>query len=346
MGHAPNYRSKKRKFAGNRYSNVRVKNDSQTVPDNVVDDENPKVTASSSKLEGYKNNFSNETSSETNSEIFGNRIINVKTLISVFAILCCPEGFSNNLLRNEDSRFGSSSNFCIKCKNCNFMKGFSSTVKVNNRNQLNTLVVYTLRLIGKGYNGGRKLFCRLDLPLLSKNTFRRQEMKVKQAASEAAIESMKASANNIMLLKGVQKDTTRYGVSMDGTWLKRGYSSFNGCVSCISVDNGKVLDIEIMSNFCRMCNNMPNSKYCSKHVYQNQKAYRIFERSEVTRNLQYTQYYGDGDSTAFDAVKDIYGENTVTKLECIGQVQKRVGSRLRKLKKIKKGTGRKGEINR
>ncbi|GBO18390.1 hypothetical protein AVEN_132458-1 [Araneus ventricosus] len=216
MCHANNYRSKKRKFAGNRYSNVRVKNDRQ-MSDNVVDDENQKVTASYSKLERYKHNFSTETSSETNSEIFGNRIINVKTLISVFAILCCPVCFSNNLMLNEDSGFGLSSNFCIKCKNCSFMKGLSLTVKVNNKNQLNILVVYALRLIGKGYNVGRKLFCLFVLPFLSKNIFRRQEMKLKQAAYETATENMRTSANNIMLLKGGQKDTTSCGVSMDGT---------------------------------------------------------------------------------------------------------------------------------
>ncbi|GBO45045.1 hypothetical protein AVEN_128445-1 [Araneus ventricosus] len=62
-------------------------------------------------------------------------------------------------------------------------------------------------------------------------------------------------------------------------------------------------------------------------------AFRIFERSVMKRELQYTEYYGDGDSKAFLKVKDIYGEDTVTKLECIGHVQKRVGSRLRKLKK-------------
>ncbi|GBL72657.1 hypothetical protein AVEN_127907-1 [Araneus ventricosus] len=109
-----------------------------------------------------------------------------------------------------------------------------------------------------------------------------------------------------------------------------------------------------MSNFCRVCNNVPNSKYRSKHVCQNHKgssssvekvgAYRIFERSEVARNLQYTQYYGDGDSKAFDAVKDIYDGNTVTKLECIGHMQKRVGSRLRKLEKSRKGLGGKEKL--
>ncbi|GFW30667.1 uncharacterized protein TNCV_456041 [Trichonephila clavipes] len=38
-------------------------------------------------------------------------------------------------------------------------------------------------------------------------------------------------------------------------------------------------------------------------------AYRIFERSEDHRMLRYADYYGDGDSKAFDAVKDIYGKD-------------------------------------
>ncbi|GFV48918.1 retrovirus-related Pol polyprotein from transposon 297 [Trichonephila clavipes] len=51
-------------------------------------------------------------------------------------------------------------------------------------------------------------------------------------------------------------------------------------------------------------------------------AFRIFERSLIKRDLQYTEYYGDGDSKGFLQVKDIYGENNVTKLECIGHIQK------------------------
>ncbi|GBM72981.1 hypothetical protein AVEN_262820-1 [Araneus ventricosus] len=73
-------------------------------------------------------------------------------------------------------------------------------------------------------------------------------------------------------------------------------------------------------------------------------AYRIFERSVMKRELQYTEYYGDGDSKVFFKVKDIYGEDTVTKLKFIGHVQKRVGSRLRKLKKKIKGLGGKGKL--
>ncbi|GFU83987.1 uncharacterized protein LOC101238613 [Trichonephila clavipes] len=38
------------------------------------------------------------------------------------------------------------------------------------------------------------------------------------------------------------------------------------------------------------------------------------------------EYYGDGDSKGYESVKNFYGINTVTKLECIGHVQKRVGA--------------------
>ncbi|GFS61934.1 uncharacterized protein TNCV_2592331 [Trichonephila clavipes] len=64
-------------------------------------------------------------------------------------------------------------------------------------------------------------------------------------------------------------------------------------------------------------------------------ASRIFLRSEKNRRLQYTQYYGDGDSNL---------SNSVTKFEFIGHVQKRVGSRLRKLKTKNKGLSGKGKL--
>ena len=54
---------------------------------------------------------------------------------------------------------------------------------------------------------------------------------------------------------------------------------------------------------------------------------RIFERSEVTHKLQYMEYFGDGDSKAFNEVQNIYRNNVeVVKKECVGHVQKRVGT--------------------
>ena len=71
---------------------------------------------------------------------------------------------------------------------------------------------------------------------------------------------------------------------------------------------------------------------------------RIFARSEETRKLQYTQYFGDGDSKAYNEVENAYDNVHVEKKECVGHVQKRVGTALRKLKKDNKGIGGKGKL--
>ncbi|GFV85416.1 hypothetical protein TNCV_3772411 [Trichonephila clavipes] len=75
-----------------------------------------------------------------------------------------------------------------------------------------------------------------------------------------------------------------------------------------------------MTQYCQICakgNGQP-----SKHAYSNDSAgnmevvgaCHIFERSNV-RNVQYSEYYGDGDSKGHEAVKNFYGTNSVTKLE-------------------------------
>ena len=36
-------------------------------------------------------------------------------------------------------------------------------------------------------------------------------------------------------------------ISADGTWQRRGYSSLNGAVTIIGINNGKCLDFEVLS---------------------------------------------------------------------------------------------------
>ncbi|GFW80431.1 uncharacterized protein TNCV_2945631 [Trichonephila clavipes] len=136
----------------------------------------------------------------------------------------------------------------------------------------------------------------------------------------------------------------------------------NGCVAALSVDTGKVVDIEIMSSYCPTCRKisiMPRSieseTFAADHVCHSNfqgsalkmeavGATRIFQRSIVKRGLKYAHYYGDGDSKGFISVKDTYGKDSVTKYECIGHVQKRVGARLRKLKSKNKNLSGKGKL--
>ena len=67
-----------------------------------------------------------------------------------------------------------------------------------------------------------------------------------------------------------------------------------------------------------------------------QGAVDLWTRSEEKYNLRYVTFIGDGDCKGYQAVANNspYGaECEVEKEECVGHVQKRVGTRLRDLKK-------------
>ena len=69
-------------------------------------------------------------------------------------------------------------------------------------------------------------------------------------------------------------------------------------------------------------------------------ALELFGRSVDKYNLRYNPFVGDGDSSAFRTVTKAkpYGEDfTIEKEECIGHIQKRMGSQLRRLLTKNKG---------
>lgn len=60
----------------------------------------------------------------------------------------------------------------------------------------------------------------------------------------------------------------------------------------------------------------------------------MFQRSLETLGVKYRNYIGDGDSKTYSGVIDAnpYGEDfLINKKECVGHVQKRMGTRLRDL---------------
>ena len=67
-----------------------------------------------------------------------------------------------------------------------------------------------------------------------------------------------------------------------------------------------------------------------------ERATKIFSSSKEKDGLYYPSFNGGGDSKTYPAVIDIYGSiKPIKKFECVGHYQKRVGSRLRNLKKKK-----------
>lgn len=144
-------------------------------------------------------------------------------------------------------------------------------------------------------------------------------------------------------------------VSGDGTWRKRGFSSSFGVVTVLSTITGKALDREIMSKECGECKLRRGKEgteefdeWWEQHQHKCHANFAgssgsmdsagmlaIFERSVQQHNTRYVEFLGDGDSKAHNLLiqENVYGEIDISKLECVGHVQKRLRSRLRSLKK-------------
>ena len=160
--------------------------------------------------------------------------------------------------------------------------------------------------------------------------------------------------------EGIVKDTDgilNIDVSFDGTWLTRGHKSHIGAAFVIDIPSGLAVDFEVLSNFCRLCkiNKEKRDKKSFEEWYKTHSgkchlnfsglsgameaegAVRMWRRSE-DKGLRYITFLGDGDSSSYKAVTSMndgngpYENYTVKKEECINHVQKRMGTRLRKLK--------------
>ncbi|GFX81668.1 transposable element Tc3 transposase [Trichonephila clavipes] len=167
-----------------------------------------------------------------------------------------------------------------------------------------------MRAIGKG-GAAARIFCGLmNLPPPPAK-FERHNSLFLNVLKTISEDSMNAAVHEAVI---ANDNNSNIAVAVDGTWHKRGYSSLNGVVCATSVENGK------------WGNGMSG-------------VLSIFQRSETSRKACYTQYLGDGDSKGFLTIKEakVYGDTEVEKLECVGHVQKRMGTRLRNILKMSKG---------
>ncbi|GFX49953.1 uncharacterized protein TNCV_3882821 [Trichonephila clavipes] len=166
----------------------------------------------------------------------------MEVLLNLFLQLCCPRCFEEGILLSEDSTYGLCSNFVIRCKHCDFYSGFSSSKKTLNCPNVNARFVYGMRQIGEGFSAGFKLCGTLNLPRLSKK-LRTLIMRILTSViSEVSELSMQKAASELLVLHPTKNKIVECGISVDGTWQRRGYSSMNGCVAALSVDTGKLTD--------------------------------------------------------------------------------------------------------
>ena len=290
----------------------------------------------------------------------GTVFMGLSILFGVFnKILKCPD-CGDEMKSHVDMRkkHGYAHYISLHCVAYDWKYCFNTSKKQGQSYEINVRAVLAFREIGKGHSAMTTFSKVLNMPTPPRraNFTKIQNKKLLPVVKQCASDSM---VNNAMHVKEIiENDAGECGISIDGTWQKRGYSSHNGVVMAISLDTKKCLDVEVLSDKCQQC--LKWSKKQNDPKYEEWKANHqckinhtgssgsmetagaltIFERSCATKGLKYKDMLGDSDSSTYSAILESkpYGEDCIpSKLECIGHVQKRVGSRLRRLKSSNKG---------
>ena len=315
-------------------------------PESTSSNQTPKSSARKFKVKD------NITYYDRKYESLEYEIVNLNQLLKVINEVAVCHCCFQNLNFDKQSIVGLATKLRIFCSNCTEMdKTFENCEKVvlntGEKSEifydLNLRLVNGLRSIGKGHTAGQILCGAMNLPP-PPTKYSNHETVVGSATEQMCRDSMKKAMEEAVSQADGNTDLC---VAVDGSWQKRGHTSLNGVVSVTSVDTGKVLDISVMSKYCQ-CPLRERNKHAdscganylgSSGGMEVAGALEIFRRSEPLYGVRYVNYLGDGDSKAFLSVREakVYGDNVeIHKLECIGHIQKRMGSWLLKLKASKK----------
>ena len=162
---------------------------------------------------------------------------------------------------------GFASYFPTICSKCNYSrnlyssKTFSpslSNKKVGMKSfEANLRMVYAMRSNGIAFSGLEKFCSVMNLPKpMTRCNYDKLSNLLRDAVKSVAETSMKNAAQTTRANINVNDDDIKVdtGVSVDGSWQRRGFSSSNGVVTVISNENGKILDTETICKLCKACN--------------------------------------------------------------------------------------------
>lgn len=143
---------------------------------------------------------------------------------------------------------GFASSLLLTCR-CGYIKLFCTSKPCNRSFDINHRIVYTMRSIGQGYASIQKFTSLMDLrtPMTQKSCNSTVKT-IADVVQDVAEETINETVSDLK-----ENDILNVGVSCDGSWQRRSLSSLNGNFTTISLDNGKVLDKDIMTRYRKAC---------------------------------------------------------------------------------------------
>ncbi|XP_011866020.1 PREDICTED: uncharacterized protein LOC105561015 [Vollenhovia emeryi] len=298
---------------------------------------------------------------------FGYRIVNLITMLTMLSQILVCKNCGGSVAFSESSKRGLGFKLVVTCEKCGSTTIDSSPLINNHGYDINRRLIFAMRLLGIGIQGINKFcaFMCLPKPVFQK-TYDHIVQSIAVATDAVKCKSLRKAAEEekkICVEKGQLSGLT---VSGDSCWRKRGFSSLFGFASLIGWFSGKVIDICVKSKYCLECEyweeKEDTAEYEEWHALHEKRCHanysgsagkmepdavvEMFSRSEATHNVRYAYYIGDGDSKTHKSIQDAkpYGDFSVVKKECIGHVQKMLGTRLRNLKNEVKDLGGRGKL--
>lgn len=296
---------------------------------------------------------------------FGYRIVDFISIFAAISSVVKCKKCDSDVKFTETSNRGLGFKLKISCLNCEPIYAHSSPLTENKTYDINRRIVLAFRMLGIGL-AGIKTFCGImDLPKPVCHSFydtivsniHAAVKKIWELSMKRAVEDEKQSS--------FEKVDDGLTVSGDGTWRKQGFSSLFNVTTIIGYYTGKVVDLLVKSSYCKVCEfwNKFEGTTEFEEWQENHKdechanhqgsakmevdaAREIFGRSEELHGVKYTNYIGDGDSKTYKGIVDSkpYGDTGIKEKECIGHVQKRMGTHLRKVTKERKFLGGSGKL--
>ncbi|GFV64292.1 uncharacterized protein TNCV_575761 [Trichonephila clavipes] len=275
------YRRKRKRFHANQYT--------RKVSDTLDVD---CISASAKKL--YTENYLDKEIKNSN-QSNGYRMINIDILSSELSkYLICPNCNTTAVLK-EKILYGVVSEFYVECYSCSTLTTFksSSVIASSKDYEVNTRITYAMRTVGLGFCGLKNFCTAMDLPpTVSQKSYERILRKINLASREVADDSMKNAAKEEVSASG----SNEICVSGDGTWKTRGHTPRIGVCSVIDDVTGKVIDVAVLSSYCKGCEKWRGPK--SGHSYEERK---LKHRPHYVKN-----HIGSSSKMEVDGMKEIF----------------------------------------
>lgn len=272
---------------------------------------------------------------------------------------------------------GLCSQLSFKCTACNKKTTMLTSPKTKNSKEINIRANLAMSELGLARTGMQTICSVIGMPPPAyQNSWDMCNKTICSALEEALSKEYERSGKKLRQHLGEEDSSILDNsdpildvvVSYDGTWHHRGFKSSQGVGVVMSVDTGEILDAEVISKVCETCQRSTLDKNSPEYALWLQQhkesgncfcnfegpstgmetaaAKTLWSRSIAKHKMRYIAILSDGDNKTLQALNELqpYGsEVTITKLECVNHIHKRMGTGLRNLLKtnpaIRGGSG-------